>query len=209
MRCSIHYVSISQKRHLCKWTHCPFHYNSNILFWCKASLPIITEDAIFVYLIGVAGNKRLACLCCVIIEGSPARLNHTWNYTLIGPIFPQNSLMTLVRFIDKGQDVVSKACYFIISPVIDIMLTLHCKSTLSKRFQRIVHKELNIFINFCASRDHRLCSLNEKGGIWILAINNFLFVWQKIEMHKGFECYKGGFTVLHETYPAKTSLCMN
>lgn len=123
MRCSIHYVSISQKRHLCKWTHCPFHYNSNILFWCKASLPIITEDAIFVYLIGVAGNKRLACLCCVIIEGSPARLNHTWNYTLIGPIFPQNSLMTLVRFIDRGQDVVSKACYFIISPVIDIILT--------------------------------------------------------------------------------------
>lgn len=92
MRCSIHYVSISQKRHLCKWTHCPFHYNSNILFWCKASLPIITEDAIFVYLIGVAGNKRLACLCCVIIEGSPARLNHTWNYTLIGPIFPPEQL---------------------------------------------------------------------------------------------------------------------
>lgn len=46
-------------------------------FLRKGSMAIITGDAIFVYYIGVAGNKSLACLCCVIIEGSPARLNHT------------------------------------------------------------------------------------------------------------------------------------
>lgn len=77
------------------------------------------DASIFVHYIGVVGNKRLSCCCAVIMDEPPAGLNHTLNYTLIRPIFPQNSSVTLKIFTNRGQDLVFKSCYFIISTLTD------------------------------------------------------------------------------------------